>query len=485
MIDRSFQTFLSSYSAYAETMDLDEIRSSDYSYLDREMQVYLDYAGSSIASATQIRIHSDRLKHYCFGNPHSESPTSRASTELIEMARRDVLAHLNADPAEYVVIFTANASSACRLVGEAYPFDAARRLVLFCDNHNSVVGLREFAKARDAEVRYVPLSGPELRVAEADFLKEMDAAPVPSEDQAVVGHRGLVTYPAQSNFSGVQHPLGWIDAAQTRGYDVLLDAAAFASTNTLDLGRIKPDFTVLSWYKSFGSPTGVGCLIARRGALRRLQRPWFSGGTVQAVSITANWHAMAECGEAFEDGTLNFLNIPDVSVGIEWIQSIGLSNIQERTRCLTGWFLEQLLGMRHTNGSPLARLYGPRSTHARGGTISFNILDDDGMIFDERIVSQESSAHGFSIRTGCFCNPGAGEAAFEVDKDLLRQTTSANFKTIDEHLSFLGLESGGAIRVSLGLASTFHDLAKFLSFMEGNYRDRKTARTELSERRHC
>jgi len=400
VISKNFDEFLGRYPAYSKTTILDKLRNSEYSFLDRQMQVYLDYAGASIASSTQIRAHSERLQDCCFGNPHSESPTSRASTKLIELARQDVLAYLNADPAEYVVIFTANASSACRLVGEAYPFDPARRLVLFCDNHNSVVGLREFAKARDAEVRYVPLSGPELRVAEADFLSEIDAASIPGKDQAAAQIRGLVAYPAQSNFSGVQHPLGWIDIAQTRGYDVLLDAAAFASTNTLDLGRIKPDFTVLSWYKIFGLPTGVGCLIARRDALRRLQRPWFSGGTVQAVSVTANWHAMAECGEAFEDGTLNFLSIPDVSVGIGWIQGIGLSTIQERTRCLTGWFLGQLQGMRHANGSPLARLYGPRSTHARGGTISFNILDDDGLIFDERTVSQESSAQRFSIRGG-------------------------------------------------------------------------------------
>lgn len=339
--------------------------------------------------------------------------------------------------------------------------------------------------ARDAKVRYVPLTGPELRVAEIDFLNGIGAAATGSDDQSVARTHGLVAYPAQRNFSGVQHPLEWVEMAQNYGYDVLLDAAAFASANILDLSRIKPDFTVMSWYKIFGFPTGVGCLIARRDSLSRLRRPWFSGGTVQAVSVAANWHAMAEHGEAFGDGTLNFLDIPDVSVGIKWIQGIGLSTIRERIRCLTGWFLEQLQGMQHSNGSPLARLYGPRTTHARGGTISFNLLDDEGAIFDERIVSQEASAHRFSIRTGCFCNPGAGEAAFEIDQDLLRRTTRANFKTIDEHLLVLGLESGGAIRVSLGLASTFRDVDKFLGFVMRSYRDRKFVKTELSERRHC
>ena len=52
--------------------------------------------------------------------------------------------------------------------------------------------------------------------------------------------RGLFAYPAQSNFSGVQHPLGWVRLAQAAGYDVLLDAAAFVPANRLDLARSSP-----------------------------------------------------------------------------------------------------------------------------------------------------------------------------------------------------------------------------------------------------
>ena len=59
-----------------------------------------------------------------------------------------VLRHLNADPEEYSVIFTPNATGACRLVGEAYPFRRGSRLILTVDNHNSVNGLREFARRR-------------------------------------------------------------------------------------------------------------------------------------------------------------------------------------------------------------------------------------------------------------------------------------------------------------------------------------------------
>lgn len=94
-----------------------------------------------------------------FGNPHSSNPTSQHSTLMAEPARTAVLRFFNADPGDYVVVFTANASAALRLVGEAYPFDANSTYLLTYDNHNSVNGIREFAVARGAKVVYCPVVG--------------------------------------------------------------------------------------------------------------------------------------------------------------------------------------------------------------------------------------------------------------------------------------------------------------------------------------
>ncbi|KAK0668035.1 pyridoxal phosphate-dependent transferase [Cercophora samala] len=115
--------------------------------------------------------------------------------------------------------------------------------------------------------------------------------------------RGLFAYPAQSNFTGVRHPLSWVTRAQRRGYDVLLDAAAYLPTARLDMSIIKPEFLIVSWYKLFGFPTGVGCLVVKREVLSRLTRPWFSGGTIQAVTVGVPWHLMARGAEGFEDGS--------------------------------------------------------------------------------------------------------------------------------------------------------------------------------------
>jgi selenocysteine lyase/cysteine desulfurase len=68
----------------------------------------------------------------------------------------------------------------------------------------------------------------------------------------------LFAYPAQSNFTGVQHSLTWIQEAHDQGSDVLLDAAALVPCHRLDLSLWHPDFVALSFYKMFGYPTGVG-----------------------------------------------------------------------------------------------------------------------------------------------------------------------------------------------------------------------------------
>ncbi|WP_406267531.1 aminotransferase class V-fold PLP-dependent enzyme [Nocardia sp. NBC_00881] len=481
--------FLAVYPDYASTSSLDRIRKEQYSYLDQNGLVYLDYAGAGLAATAQYRSHQDRLSENCFGNPHSENPTSRAATELVDQARRAVLAHLNASPDEYCAIFTANASSACRIIGEAYPFARGSHFVMTSDNHNSIIGMREFAKAKRAEVVHVPIGTPDLRTTDEAVRAALSNRTRPRFSgvyrKGEPGRRGLFAFPAQSNFTGVQHPLDWVELAHRHGYDVLLDAAAYLPTNELDLSVVRADFVPISWYKLFGYPTGVGCLVARREALARLRRPWFAGGTIAAVSVQGDWHMLTDDESAYEDGTLNFLSIPDVTFGIGWLREIGVDLVHRRVVCLTGWLLDRLRSLTHDNGASMIKIYGPQDTVRRGGTVTFNFLDPDGIVVDERLVATESAAAGFSIRTGCFCNPGAGEGAFDIQLPILRRLFGARLPTIDEYVTVLGLPSGGAIRVSFGTPSNIQDVERFIGFAEDTYRNRPATVDGLRPRERC
>ncbi len=455
-----YPEFIQKYPAYDKTHDLDELRDRDYSRLDRTGQVYLDYTGGGLFADSQMRLHQQVLAEQVFGNPHSSNPTSQAATRLIESARAAILQFFNADPAEYTVIFTQNASGALKLVGESYPFEPGSRYVLTFDNHNSVNGIREFAHARGTEVTYIPVGLPDMRVD----LDSLDAALEPADG----GKNNLFAYPAQSNFSGVQHPLDWIDHLHARGWDVLLDAAAFAPSNQLDLGRFKAEFVPLSFYKIFGYPTGIGALLARREALKKLRRPWFAGGTITVASVQGDKYYLAEAPAAFEDGTLDYLNIPAVEIGLKYIQTIGYETIHERVCALTGWLLDNLSVMKHSTGVPLVRIYGPLTTDRRGGAVTANFFDPSGQPFDHRAIEQEAGTLHISLRTGCFCNPGAGEIALGLSKPELAacftQPGHTQRLSLDDFRLCIDGKSSGAVRVSVGLVSNFEDVQAFLDF---------------------
>ena len=455
---------------------LDLLRKDQYGYLDDNSHVYLDYAGAGLAARCQIEQHHTRLLSHGAGNPHSVSPASEISNNLISQTRTRVLKFLNAPPDEYTVVFTANATAAARLVGEAYRFGRRSRLVLTADNHNSIQGLRCYAIRAGARVVYVPVGPRELRTDTADVVSALSRRCLFNRTE----NRGLFAYPAQSNFTGVRHPLSWVKLARERGYDVLLDAAAYLPTTKLDLSLVQPDFTVMSWYKVFGFPTGVGCLVARRSALARLCRPWFSGGTVEAALVGLPWHTFVPGAGAFEDGTSNFLAIPDVHVGIEWMEKIGINVISDRVRSLTAWVVDNLHNLTHDNGRKVVRIYGPLTMVDRGGTVAFNIVDAKGRLVDERLVAEESALANISLRTGCFCNPGAGEAALGIAKrDIMQVARDNGWTGGGSSVQMPHRLFQGAVRVSFGVASTQGDVEAFMDFVQETYRNRVISPKEI------
>lgn len=196
-----------------------------------------------------------------------------------------VLRHFNVSPCEYAVIFTSNCTAALKIVGESFNFqgstDATQNgyisnskhpnphseeplFAYLADNHTSVIGIREILKSRNVSFKWVTAS--EIQTFE---LSQQNAEPQQSSRNAVgknVLSNNLFAFPAQSNFSGQRYPLSWVRKIQGQSmfagchgnWYVLLDAASFLTTSTIDLRECQPDFVVLSFYKIFGYPTGLG-----------------------------------------------------------------------------------------------------------------------------------------------------------------------------------------------------------------------------------
>ena len=117
-----YREFLARYPEYESTSVIDDVRAKDFARLDAGGHAYLDYTGGGLYGESLVRDHAEFLLANVLGNPHSTNPTSAVSTDYVERCRHRVLEFFNASPEEYVPIFTANATHACKLVGEGYPF---------------------------------------------------------------------------------------------------------------------------------------------------------------------------------------------------------------------------------------------------------------------------------------------------------------------------------------------------------------------------
>jgi len=427
-----------------------DLRRQEFARLDAQGIAYLDYGGAALYADSQIAAHAVRLRSLVLGNPHSENGSSLASTAIMNRVRRRVLRFFDAGD-DYIVCFTANASAAIKLVAEAYPFGPDAPLLLTADNHNSVNGIREYARRAGAPVEYLPLTR-DLRLDDPEPRLAMANRKAP-----------LFALPAQSNFSGLQHPLSLIDTAHAAGCRVLLDAAAFVPAHPLSLRAHRADFVAISFYKMFGYPTGVGALIARRDALATLRRPWFAGGTVDYASVQLERHQLRPLHEAFEDGTPNFLDLAAIEDGFSFIEGVGMGRVAAHTSDLVRTLIDGLLSLHHAAGEPLARVYG--SAGARGAAVAFNVLDRDGRAVPFGLVEHRANRAGVHLRGGCFCNPGAAEAAFGFDGAHMTRCLDAlsrDFSIPRLHRCIGPDVAVGAVRASIGLANDRRDVERCL-----------------------
>jgi len=337
-------------------------------------------------------------------------------------------------------------------VAESYPFGPGSACLLSADNHNSVNGVREYARRAGARLRTLPLDA-ELRLSGPEAILAREAR----------RGGGLLAFPAQSNFSGVRHPLGLVGRAKALGLDVLLDVAAYVPSQTLSLRACPADFVALSFYKVFGYPTGLGALVARHEALARLRRPWFAGGTVTYASVAGDTHRLRPGHEGFEDGTPSFLAVSALEAGFSLLEEVGMPRLAGHVAALTRFLLDGFSSLRHRGGAPLVRIHGPRGLSERGGTVAFNVLDREGRVVPYGAVEARARQAGVSVRGGCFCNPGASEAAFGLDPARIASCLAGlGDDFTPERFAACAGTAVGAVRASVGLANVREDVRRLV-----------------------
>lgn len=330
--------------------------------------VYCDYTGAGVYQERQVKKCYDDLRKNMYGNAHSRNPSALNTEAAVDAIRERIVKFFHTTQSEYTVIFTSGATGSLKLVADSFPWTNSSRFVYLRSNHNSVLGIREVALDQGAQF----LTVTEEDVNDGTCSRIFDNCTSTGDSKRKVLTEfpeqvfNLFAFPAEDNFAGIKYPLEWVNRVKSQAakdksmghWVTLVDAAAFAPCNSLNLTKYPADFVSISFYKMFGYPTGTGVLLVRNEITQLMQKTFFGGGTVtSSVCDTHFCRLVNNACQKFEDGTVSFLSINELKYGLDTLEELSMDNITRHTWAITKYLYERLNDLKHSNGSPVFKMY--------------------------------------------------------------------------------------------------------------------------------
>lgn len=362
-------------------MDIDKIR-QEFPILSRNVGKYpLVYLDNTATSQTPRRVVDAVVAGYDEhkANVHRGVHTlSQEATEIQEGCRRRIRDYVNAS-SEEEIIFTRGTTEAINLVaasfGSLFP-ENGEIILTVMEHHSNIVPWQLLQRRRpDLKIRVVDIDGNgELQIGQYESLFNE--------------HTCMASFCHVSNVLGTINPVKRMtEYAHSRGVPVLIDGAQASPHLKIDVRDLDCDFYVFSSHKMYG-PTGVGVLYGKRERL--LAMPPYQGGGEMIAHVSFEATTFADLPFKFEAGTPDFVGIGAFPKALDFIQEIGIENIEEHETALLRYCEEKLVAIEGLT------IYG-HAAH-KSAVVSFNVGGihpyDIGMLLDKL---------GIAVRTGHHC----------------------------------------------------------------------------------
>lgn len=366
--------------ASVPALDILRVR-QDFPFLAQKIRgkplTFLDTAASAQKPALVIET---IRRHYelDYANVHrGVYYLSQQATQAFEDAREKVRAFLNARESREI-IFVRGATEGINLVAQSYGrafLKAGDEIIISAMEHHS--NIVPWQMLRDQ-------IGITLKVAPIDRKGNFLLA----EYEALLSPRTkLVAVTQVSNSLGSVTPIqAIIDLAHAAGAKVLVDGCQSVPHAPTDVQKLNADFYVFSGHKLYG-PTGIGVLYGRAEILETM--PPYQGGGEMISSVTFEKTEYNVIPHRFEAGTPHIVGVIGLGAAIDYVNSLGLENIQAHEAKVYDYALSELAKV------PGLHLIG--EAEHRSSAISF-VMDgahphDIGTILDREGVAVRAGHH--------------------------------------------------------------------------------------------
>lgn len=357
-------------------------RRQDFPALHQEINghpiVYLDSAASAQQPESVIATVANYQRHD-HANVHRGVHTlSHRATDAYEGARDKIQAFINAASRSEIVL-TSGATESINLVAQSFCRPELKSgdkiLITHLEHHSNIVPWQLVCEQ----------TGAELVVAPINTSGELDAE---AFDQLLTTDVVMVAIAHVSNALGSVNPVSDVIAkAKSLDIPVLLDGAQGIPHMQIDVQALDCDFYVFSGHKMF-APTGTGVLFGRESLLDAM--PPYQGGGDMILEVSFDGTTYNDLPYKFEAGTPNISGVIGLGAAVDYLQSVGMTQIAKHEEQLLEYMTQKLAGV---DG---IRLIGTAATKA--SVQSFLVDDihphDLGTILDHQ---------GVAIRTGHHC----------------------------------------------------------------------------------
>lgn len=315
-------------------------------------------------------------------NPHRGAyDLSAEATNLYEGARTRVAEFIGASSNDDIV-FTRNATDSLNLVALSYggaviePGDEI--LISISEHHSNLLPWQALARRNKAVLKYL-------------YTDNIGLISIDEVSSKLSDRTKIVAFAQISNVLGVENPVVEITRlAHERGAVVVLDGAQSVPHIPVNVQELDVDFMAFSGHKMLG-PDGIGVLYGKGKHFSEMEPPNLGGGIVEEV--TEQTVRLLPAPYKFEPGTPNVEGAVGLHAAIDYLESIGMTNIQTAEQELTGYLLERLATVWDIV------LYGDKqSGKGRTGIVSFNLAD-----IHPHDVASILDADGVTIRAGHHC----------------------------------------------------------------------------------
>ncbi len=304
---------------------------------------------------------------------------SGEATKEYESAREKVRDFIHAESREEI-IFTSGTTESINLIARMLSKKLEKNdeiLLTYMEHHSNIVPWQMIAKETGAKIKYINLTE-DGRIDLEDYQSKLSA------------HTKIISFTHISNVTGVNNPIKkMVEIAEKYGAYIMVDGAQATGHHVVDVKELAIDFYVFSGHKMFG-PTGIGVLYGKKELLEGLEPAKFGGEMIELVEEQeSTWAALPH---KFEAGTPNIAGAVGLGVAIDYLNKIGLENIERYEQELMSYLIERLMTIEGLT------IYGPENTEDRIGVVSFN-LDS----IHPHDLATGMDLDGIAIRAGHHC----------------------------------------------------------------------------------